>query len=111
MARINQPEIGQVFWTVVNGEICQRVYGGPVGEDGHLLGFVGSAPTSGGYYESHLLAYEHRSDLLHIHLESARRQAAEAAARVPMLELAWRNALKAEREAQYDVEDRAAITT
>ncbi|SIQ98497.1 hypothetical protein [Aquipseudomonas alcaligenes] len=109
MARINQPEIGQAFWTLVNGEICQRVYGGPVGDDGHLLRFVGSEPASGGYYESHLFAYEHKSDLLHIQLEAARRQAAEAAARVPLLELTWRNALKAEREAQYDVEDRAAI--
>lgn len=99
MPRINQPEPGQVIWTIVNGQICQRVY---VRADetynGHVLGFTNA---EGSYFEPHLYAYERESDILGIQLESARQQAEEAVARVPRAELAYRNALRDERDAAY----------
>lgn len=99
MARIKQPEPGQVFWTVVNGQICQRIYVRRSEADaGHILKFP---DYEGSYFESYLFAYEHKSDLLAQHLEAARKQAEEAVARVPHAELAYRNALRDEREATY----------
>lgn len=109
MPRIKQPEPGQAFWTVVNGQICQRIYvRADEAYNGHILKFP---KADGSYFESHLYAYEHKSDLLAIELESARQQADEAVARVPHAELAYRNALREERNASYaaaDAADRAA---
>lgn len=40
MPRIKQPEPGQVFWTAVSGQVCQRIYV-RVSDDetGHILKF------------------------------------------------------------------------
>lgn len=106
MPRIKQPEPGQVFWTLVNGQICQRVYvRADEAYNGHVLKFPSA---EGSYFESHLYAYEHKSDILAIQLETARQQAEEAVARVPHAELAYRNALREERDAAFAAAGQAA---
>lgn len=109
MARIMNPQIGQMFWTVTNGNICQRIYAGrsPL-YNGHILEVPGMKRGANSYYETYVFAYEFKSDILALHLESARNAAEEAAAKVPWLELEWRNALKAERDAQYAAEVQVA---
>lgn len=101
MARITKPEKGQIFWTVQHGEICQRMYDGFSEENNsHVILFVEGGEGFGGYLDPYPMAYEYESDLLELQLEDARKQAEEAVARVPRLELQWRNALKAERNAR-----------
>lgn len=109
MPRITNLQIGQMFWTDTNGQVCQRIYAGhsPL-YNGHILEIPGMKRGANSYYETYLFAYEHKSDILALHLESARKAAEEAAAKVPWLELEWRNALKAERDAQYAAEDQVA---
>lgn len=101
MSEIKSPAIGQLFWTKVNGQICQRIYVGPSPHyTGHVLKIPGAAEGQNTYYVDHLFAFEKKSDILAIHLDSARKAAEEAAAAVPKIELEYRNALNAEREAQ-----------
>ena len=101
MARITVLEKGQIFWTVQHGEICQRMYDGFSEENNsHVIRFVEDGKAIGGYLEIYPMAYEFESDLLEMQLEDARKKAEEAVAQVPRLELQWRNALKAERDAR-----------
>ena len=67
-------------------------------DNGHVLKFP---DFDGSYFETYLYAYEHKSDLLAQQLESARKQAEEAVALVPHAELAYRNALRDERDAAH----------
>ena len=99
MPRIKQPEPGQVFWTAVNGQVCQRIYVRVSNDEtGHILKFP---DIEGSYFVPYLHAYEHKSDLLALQLDAARKQAEQAVARVPHAELAYRNALRDERDAAY----------
>ncbi len=102
MSKIENPSLGQLFWTVTNGQICQRIYGGPSPlYNGHVIKIPGVAEGRNSYYVDHVFAFEKKSDILAIHLEAARKAAEQAAAKVPWVELEYRNALKAEREAAY----------
>ncbi|EMN3634432.1 hypothetical protein R3Q56_006733 [Pseudomonas aeruginosa] len=97
MARIKEPEIGQMIWTVANGQICQRIYAGPSKlYNGHVLevpGYSGQAT----YYVDHLFAYEQESDILHLQLESAREAVSQAKQRLASLEIRYREALMKEQ--------------
>lgn len=105
MSKIENPTLGQLFWTVTNGQICQRIYGGPSPlYNGHVLKIPGAAEGQNSYYVDHLFAFEKKSDILAIHLEAVRKAAEQAAAKVPLVELEYRNALKIEREAEHLVD-------
>lgn len=104
MAQITQPAVGQTFWTLVNGGICQRIYLGPGTNGGHILTFPGKSQNTTPYFTDFLYAFENKSDILALHLDSARREAERAAALVPLVELEYRNALKVERETEHLVD-------
>lgn len=104
MAQITQPAVGQTFWTLVNGAICRRIYLGPGINGGHILTFPGGSENTSAYFTDYLYAFENKSDILALHLDSARREAERAAALVPLVELEYRNALKSEREAEHLVD-------
>lgn len=102
MSKIENPSLGQLFWTVTNGQICQRIYGGPSPlYNGHVIKIPGAAEGQNSYYVDHVFAFEKKSDILAIHLEAARQAAEKSAAEVPLIELEYRNALKTEREDEY----------
>ncbi|MFK4136559.1 hypothetical protein ACI2KR_30465 [Pseudomonas luteola] len=97
MARIHQLLPGQLFWTmVINGEVCQRVYK-KKSEDhpGHIL-MPPSQDSNSGYYVENLFAYEHKSDILAIHVESAKKQLATAQENLDKAIKAYEKALQDE---------------
>ncbi|WP_239386112.1 hypothetical protein [Stutzerimonas stutzeri] len=86
-----------MIWTVANGQICQRIYAGPSKlYNGHVLevpGYSGQAT----YYVDHLFAYEQESDILLLHLQSAREAVLQAQQRLASLELRYQETLMRER--------------
>jgi len=97
MARIEKPQSGQMIWTVTNGEVCQRIYVGPSKlYNGHVLEVPGY-PGQATYYVDHLFAYEQESDILLLHLQSAREAVLQAQQRLASLELRYQETLMKER--------------
>lgn len=97
MARIEKPKSGQMIWTVTNGEVCQRIYVGPSQlYNGHVLKVPGY-PGQATYYVDHLFAYEQESDVLLLHLQSAREAVSQAKQRLASLEIRYREALMKEQ--------------
>lgn len=97
MGRILSPQLGQRVWTVTNGEPSARIYAGPSKcLSGHLLRVPGLTGHDS-YYISHLLAYEHESDILELHLTSAREAVLQAEQRLASLKRRYQDALDKER--------------
>jgi hypothetical protein len=102
MAQIKNPKKGQLIWTVVNGEVCERIYAGLSPDNfGHLLQVPSQAIQGkrSPYYEAHLMAYEKKSEILAIHLESAERALKAAKADLHQASYALSEALLAENQA------------